>query len=64
MVASTNVPNWRLVFFSTRIVSIAEMDTTLLAVVVEVTLIAVLWIKLKLPYWHIGSSSCFLPFSY
>lgn len=47
---------------STRIVSIAGMET-LLAAVVEV-IIAVLQTKLKLHYWHIGSLSCFLPFSY
>lgn len=55
----------RLAFFSTReIVPIAGMDTTLLLVVVEVTTMTGLWMKLKLPYWHIGSLSCFLPFSY
>ena len=43
----------------TRIVSIAGMET-LLVVVVEV-IIAMLWIKLKLHYWHIGSLSCFFP---
>lgn len=37
-----------------KIVPVAGMDTTLLVVVVEVT-IGVLWMKLKLPYWYIGS---------
>lgn len=46
-----------------KIVPVAGMDTTLLVVVVEVT-IGALWMKLKLPYWYIGSLSCFLPFSY
>lgn len=65
MGASTFMPNWRLAFFSTRkIILIAGMDTTLLAVVVEVPTVAVLWMKLKLPYWHIGCLSSFLPFFY
>lgn len=65
MIASTFMPNWRLSILSTReIVRIAEIGTTLLAVVIKVTAIAVLEMKLKLPYWHIGFFSCFLPLSH
>lgn len=47
-----------------RIVSIAGMDTTLLAVVLKVTTIAVLWMKLKLPYGHIDLLILLFPFFY
>ena len=45
-----------------EIVPIAGMDTTLLIVVVKVTIIAVLWMKLKLPHWHIRLLILLSPF--